>query len=150
MPLGGHLNVTLMQTGPKSPPVWRFRDTGPEIAMPWESTKMAEFLNNTFEVDTYTMVVVALLSAWSGVLTQHVLSKTILALVFVPGFIFGALVANYLFQVYAFYPTPDEETNVVVACTLGIIFALLVLLMVTRFTAILAGLRVQRHQFRRY
>ena len=50
---------------------------------------MIEFLNQTFEVDTYTIVVVALLSGWAGALTVHVLSKTLLAMVFVPGFIFG-------------------------------------------------------------
>jgi hypothetical protein len=110
---------------------------------------MLEFLNRTFEVDTYTIVVVALLSAWAGVLTLHVLSKTMLALVFVPGFIFGALVANYIFEEARFYPTPDQETNVVVACTLGIIAALLVLMVLTRFTSTLASVRVQRHQFKR-
>jgi hypothetical protein len=46
-------------------------------------------------------------------------------MLFVPGFIFGALVANYLFDQYAIYPTPDKETNVVVACMLGIIVTLL-------------------------
>jgi uncharacterized membrane protein YeaQ/YmgE (transglycosylase-associated protein family) len=109
---------------------------------------MLDFLNRTFEVDTYTIVVVALLAGWSGVLTMHVLSKTIMALVFVPGFIFGALVANYLFELYGFYPTPDKQTNVVVACTLGIIAALLVLLIVTRTMSAIAGVRVERHQFR--
>jgi uncharacterized membrane protein YeaQ/YmgE (transglycosylase-associated protein family) len=111
---------------------------------------MLDFVNQTFEVDTYTIVVVALLSAWAGVLTQHVLSKTTLALVFVPGFIFGALIANYVFEEIGFHPTPDKETNVVVACTLGIIAALLVLLVLTRLTTIVTGLRVARHQFRRF
>ena len=111
---------------------------------------MLDFLNLTFEVDTYTIVVVALLSAWAGVLTLHVLSKTMLALVFVPGFIFGALVANFLFEEYGVYPTPDQETNVVVACTLGIIVALLILLVLTRFTTMLTTARVQRHQFQRH
>jgi len=110
---------------------------------------MLDFLNQTFEVDTYTIVVVALLAGWSGVLTMQVLSKTVLALVFVPGFIFGALIANFLFEEFAFYPTPDKDTNVVVACTLGIIAALLVLLIVTRLTSTVVGMRVQRHQFRR-
>lgn len=111
--------------------------------------KVLEFLNRTFEVDTYTIVVVALLAGWSGVLTMHVLSRTVLALLFVPGFVFGALVANYLFVEYSFYPTPDQETNVVVACTLGIIMALLVLLIATRIAAALMGTRVSRYQFRR-
>ena len=57
---------------------------------------MLNFLNQTFEVDTYTIIVVALLSGWSGVLTMQMLSRTMLAMVFVPGFIFGALVVNYL------------------------------------------------------
>lgn len=108
-----------------------------------------EFLNRTFEVDTYTVVVVALLAGWSGVLTMHVLSKTVLALIFVPGFVFGALVANYLFVEYSFYPTPDQETNVVVACTLGVIMALLVLLVATRLATAIVGTRVSRYQFRR-
>jgi len=110
---------------------------------------MQDFLNRTFEVDAYTIVVVALLSAWAGVLTLHVLSKTMLALVFVPGFIFGALVVNFLFEEYAFSPTADQETNVVVACTLGIIAALLALLVCTRLTSVITGLRAQRHQFKR-
>ena len=110
---------------------------------------MLEFLNRTFEVDTYTIVVVALLAGWAGVLTMHVLSRTMLALVFVPGFIFGALVANYLFEEFAFYPTSDKDTNVVVACTLGIIAALLVLMIMIRLMAALAGVRAERHQFKR-
>jgi uncharacterized membrane protein YeaQ/YmgE (transglycosylase-associated protein family) len=110
---------------------------------------MLEFLNRTFEVDTYTIVIVALLAGWSGVLTMHVLSKTMLALVFVPGFVFGALLANYLFEEFAFYPTPDKDTNVVVACTLGIIAALLVLTVMTRLMSALAGMRAERHQFKR-
>lgn len=111
---------------------------------------MLDFLNQTFEVDTYTIVVVALLSGWAGVLTMHVLSRTVLALVFVPGFIFGALVANYLFERHGFYPTPDSETNIVVACTLGIIVALLVLMVVMRVLAAAVGIRSRRHQFRRF
>jgi uncharacterized membrane protein YeaQ/YmgE (transglycosylase-associated protein family) len=112
--------------------------------------RMLEFLNQTFEVDTYTIVVVALLSGWAGILTLHVLSKTMLALVFVPGFIFGALVANYAFEELGLAPTSDQATNVVVACTLGIVGALLALLVLTRFTSMLAGTRAQHHQFRRY
>ena len=110
---------------------------------------MLDFLNKTFEVDTYTLVVIALLAGWSGVLTMHALSKAMLALVFIPGFIFGGLVANYLFEEYGFYPTPDKSTNIVVACTLGIIAALLVLLLITRITTTIAGLRAERHQFGR-
>jgi hypothetical protein len=110
---------------------------------------MLEFLHRTATVDTFTLVIVALLSGWAGVLTLHVLSRTMLALVFIPGFVFGALVVNYLFEFHGIAPTPDRETNVVVACTVGIIAALFVLLMVIRISAVVSGLRVERHQFKR-
>jgi hypothetical protein len=110
---------------------------------------MLDFLHRAVTVDNYTLVVVALLSGWAGVLTLHVLSRTVLALVFIPGFVFGALVTNYVFHRTGFYPTPDHETNVVVACTLGIIVALFVLLLFMRVTTVLSELRLERHEFRR-
>ena len=110
---------------------------------------MLDFLNRVVTLDTYTLVVVAVLSAWAGVLTLHVLSRTVLAFAFVPGFILGALIANYVFELTGFNPTPDRETNVVIASTLGIILALFVLMLILRATAILAGMRVERHQFKR-
>jgi hypothetical protein len=110
---------------------------------------MLDFLNRVVTVDTYTLVVIGVLSGWAGVLTLHVLSRTVLALVFVPGFILGALIANYVFELTGYRPTPDHETNVVIATTLGIILALFVLQLFLRATAILAGMRVERHQFKR-
>ncbi|HET6321374.1 MAG TPA: hypothetical protein VFF87_04915 [Hyphomicrobium sp.] len=108
---------------------------------------MLDFLHRAVTVDTYTIVVVAMLSGWAGVLTLHVLSRTLLAFAFVPGFILGALVTTYLFETYGFYPTLDRETNIVVACTLGIIIALLALLLCLRFSAILARMRLENHSF---
>ena len=110
---------------------------------------MLDFLNRAVNVDTYTLVVVAMLSGWAGVLTLHVLSRTLLALVFIPSFVLGALVMNYVFELAGFYPTADRQTNVVIACTVGMIVALFILLICLRVTAVASGLRVQRHQFRR-
>ncbi len=111
---------------------------------------MLDFLHQALTVDTYTIVVVAMLSGWAGVLTLHVLSRTVLALVFIPGFVFGALIANYLFEEFGIMPTPDRETNVVIACTLGLIVTLLVLLVIMRLASAYAGMRVDRYQhFRR-
>ena len=110
---------------------------------------MLQFLSQTFEADTYTQIVVALLSVSAGLLTKRVLSHTMLAVVLVPGFIFGALVVNYLFEQYAIYPTADRETNVVVACALGTMLALFVFLALMRLTALAAGALVARYQFRR-
>jgi hypothetical protein len=115
----------------------------------WIKLHMLDFLNRAVTVDTYTLVVVAMLSGWAGVLTLHVLSRTVLALVFVPGFILGALVTNYVFELTGFYPTPDRETNVVIACTAGIVMALLALLLFMRIAAITAFFRLERHQFKR-
>ncbi|MBC7832093.1 MAG: hypothetical protein H7Y62_08750 [Hyphomicrobium sp.] len=110
---------------------------------------MLDFLNRAVTVDTYTLVVVAMLSGWAGVLTLHVLSRTLLALVFIPGFVLGALVMNYIFELAGFYPTPDRQTNVVIACTIGMIIALFILLICLRVMAVVSGQRVQRHQFKR-
>ena len=109
---------------------------------------MLDFLNRAVAVDTYTLVVVAMLSGWAGVLTLHVLSRTLLALVFVPGFVLGALFMNYMFERIGFNPTPDRETNVVIACTIGMIIALFVLLISLRIAAVVSGMRVQRHRFK--
>ena len=107
---------------------------------------MLDFLH---QVDTYTLVVVAVLSGWAGMLTLLVLSRTLLALVFIPGFVLGALTMNYVFELAGIYPTPDHETNVVIACTVGLIVSLFVLLMCLRVSAVMSGLRVERHQFKR-
>ena len=110
---------------------------------------MLDFLNRAVTVDTYTLVVVAMLSGWAGMLTLHVLSRTLLALVFIPGFVLGALVMNYIFELAGFYPTPERQTNVVIACTIGMIIALFILLICLRVMAVVSGQRVQRHQFKR-
>ncbi len=110
---------------------------------------MLDFLNRAVTVDTYTLVVVAMLSGWAGVLTLHVLSRTLLALVFIPSFVLGALVMNYVFELAGFYPTSDQQTNVVIACTVGMIVSLFILLICLRVMAVVSGLRVQHHQFRR-
>ena len=110
---------------------------------------MLQFLSQTFEADTYTQIVVALLSVSAGLLTKRVLSQTMLAVVLVPGFTFGALVVNYLFEQYAIYPTADRETNVVVACALGTILTLFVLLALIRLTTLATEPRVARYQFKR-
>jgi len=110
---------------------------------------MLEFLHRAIVVDTYTLVVVALLAGWGGVLTRDVLSRTALALVFVPGFVLGALFTSHLFELAGFSPTPDRQTNIVVACTLGMVGALFVLLLILRATSILSDARLRRHEFKR-
>ena len=107
---------------------------------------MLDFLH---QVDTYTLVVVAVLSGWAGMLTLVVLARTLLALVFIPGFVLGALTMNYVFELAGIDPTPNHETNVVIACTVGLIVSLFVLLMCLRVSAVMSGLRAERHQFKR-
>jgi len=110
---------------------------------------MLDFLHRAITVDTYTLVIVAILAGWGGVLTLHVLSRTVLALIFVPGFVLGALCTNYAFELAGFHPTPDRETNVVIACTVGMIVALFVLLICVRFMNAVAALGVDHYEFKR-
>jgi hypothetical protein len=108
-----------------------------------------EFLEQIVAVDTFTLLVVAMLSGWAGVLTLHVLSKTALALVFVPGFTFGALLTNHVFLLTGYLPTHDRHTNTIIACTAGIIIAFLLLLGAMRLTKYLVGVQLKRYRFRR-
>lgn len=110
---------------------------------------MLDFLQRAFAVDTYTLVVAGLLSGWAGVLTMHVLPRALLGAIFVPAFGLGALVTNYTFELTGIQPTSDRETNVIVGCTVGLIAAMLVLFLLLRAMSALAGLRVERHQFKR-
>jgi hypothetical protein len=110
---------------------------------------MLQFIGHTFEADTYTRIVAALLAISAGLLTKRVLSHTLLAVVLVPGFTFAALFSNYLFEQYAIYLTSDRETNVVFACTLGIILALFVLVGLVRLAAVAAEACAARYQFTR-
>jgi hypothetical protein len=110
---------------------------------------MMDFLERAAAVDTFTLLVVAMMSGWAGVLTMQALSRTLLALIFVPGFTFGALVSNYVFELNGLLPTHDRRTNIIIACTVGIIVAFLALMLLTRLTKYVAGLQFQRHRFRR-
>ena len=106
---------------------------------------MMQFLNQTFEVDAFTLVVVALLSGWSGILTVQVLSAT-LAMLFVPGFILGALVANYLFEQLRHPPDPSILR---LMWSLPACCGIIVPCSSCWSGSAIAGLRVARHQFKR-
>jgi hypothetical protein len=110
---------------------------------------MIEFRERAVAVDTFTLLVVAMLSGWAGVLTLHALSRTLLALIIVPGYTFGALISNYVFELTGFLPTHDRRTNTIIACTVGIMVAFVALMLLVRLTKFLAGLQFQRHRFRR-
>ena len=109
---------------------------------------MLQFLSQTFDADAYTRIVVALLSISAGLLTKRALSQPLFAVGLVPGFAFGALLINDLFERCAIYLTADRETNVVVACALGTILALFVLFALVRLTALAAEACAARYQFR--
>jgi hypothetical protein len=110
---------------------------------------MMAFLERALAVDTFTLLIVAMLSGWAGVLALHALQRTLLALIFVPGFTMGALISNHVFELVEFLPTHDRRTNTIIACTVGIIAAFFALMLLIRLTKFLAGLQFRRHRFRR-
>lgn len=92
-------------------------------------------------VDRFTILTVAGLAFAAGYLVKQMLSAS-LAVLFVPGFIAGALASIYIFQEYGILIGPDNDTNAVLASGAGIIVALLILLGLVRFVL---SLRKVRH-----
>lgn len=110
---------------------------------------MEEFLSRLFAVDMFTLIVAAGLAVVSGILTMMILSRTGLAVMFVPGFFVGALAANYFFQEYGIVPTSMREIDPIINCTVGILVALIIMLALTRFIWGAASLRAKIRSARR-
>jgi hypothetical protein len=80
-------------------------------------------------------------------LTLHVLQNGLLAVIVFPGFVYGALLANYAFDIYGIRPTNETEANIIVGCTAGIMVTLLAIMLVARLAKAMAGLSVERSQY---
>jgi len=110
---------------------------------------MLEVLTRAIDVDTFTLLSVAALSGWAGFLIMFVQPKRLLVLAFLPGFVLGALAANYFFLEYGVLVTSEKETNVVLASTIGVTLALLVMLAALRLMGALYAMRLQSYKIPR-
>ncbi len=110
---------------------------------------MLEVVSRAIEVDTFTLLSVAALSGWAGLLIMFVQPKRLLALALLPGFVVGALAVNYFFLEYGVFLTSEKETNVVLASTIGVTAALLVMLAVLRLMGALHTMRLESYKIPR-
>jgi uncharacterized membrane protein YeaQ/YmgE (transglycosylase-associated protein family) len=107
---------------------------------------MLEVLSRAIDVDTFTLLSVAALSGWAGLLLMFVQPKRMLALALMPGFVVGALAANYFFLEYGVYLTSENETNFVLASTIGVSVALLIMIALLRLMGAINKMRLQSYK----
>lgn len=96
----------------------------------WES--LLEALQKLGDVNTFTAVVVIGLVALANWLIKLLTDSTGFAILFTPAMIVGALAVNYLFVEFYITPTPDKNSNVVIASAMGVLAAMLFMLLATR------------------
>ena len=107
---------------------------------------MLDVLSRAIDVDTFTLLSVAALSGWAGLLLMFVQPKRMLALALMPCFVVGALAANYFFLEYGVYLTSENETNVVLASTIGVSVALLIMIALLRLMGAINKMRLQSYK----
>ncbi len=107
---------------------------------------MLEVLSRAIDVDTFTLLSVAALSGWAGLLLMFIQPKRMMALALMPGFVVGALAANYFFLEYGVYLTSENESNVVLASTIGVSVALLIMIAVLRLTGAISKMRLESYK----
>ena len=107
---------------------------------------MLDVLSRAIDVDTFTLLSVAALSGWAGLLLMFVQPKRLLALALMPGFVAGALAANYFFLEYGVFLTSEDQTNVVLASTIGVSVALLIMIALLHFMGAINKMRLQSYK----
>lgn len=91
-----------------------------------------EFSRSIVAVNGFTWAVVIGLSVMSYWIVRSMSGSLLLASVYLPFLIVGALSANYIFVKFDILPVQDKDSNVVFACGAGLVGTLLALLMLTR------------------
>ncbi len=107
---------------------------------------MLDERSRAIDVDTFTLLSVAALSGWAGLLLMFVEPKRMMALALMPGFVVGALAANYFFLEYGVLLTSENETNVVLASTIGVSVALLIMIALLHFMGAINKMRLQSYK----
>ncbi len=107
---------------------------------------MLEVLSRAIDVDTFTLLSVAALSGWAGLLLMFIQPKRMIALALMPGFVVGGLAANYFFLEYGIYLASKTETNVVLASTIGVTLALLIMIAVLRLMSAISAMRLESYK----
>ena len=110
---------------------------------------MLEIVTRAIEVDTFTLLSVMALSGWACFLIMFVQPNRLLALALLPGFVVGALATNYIFLEQGVFLTAEGETNAVLASTIGVTVALIIMLAALRLMGVLHTMQLESYKIRR-
>jgi len=88
---------------------------------------MDDVLLYLLNIDNMTIFLVAVLATWGGYVVQQMVSSHVMTLLFVPGFIAGALASNYVFPALGIIVLPDRDSNTLVITAIGMMVALVLM-----------------------
>lgn len=107
---------------------------------------MQDFIYSLYALDRYTLTIAVCFVAVAFWLIHEIAGSTSLAVLSAPIMIGGALATNYLFGIYYIFPTTDKDTNVVVACAVGVIAAMVLVLSALAISILLSEARSKRRR----
>lgn len=88
---------------------------------------MTDILIYLLSIDNMTIFLVAVLATWGGYIVHQMVSSTIMTLLFVPGFVSGALISNYVFGKFGIILLADRDSNSLVITAIGMVSALFII-----------------------
>lgn len=89
---------------------------------------MHDLLAYIWSIDNLTMFMVAVLATWGGYIVHQMISSHIMTMLFVPGFVVGAVVSNYIFGKLGLFVLADKDSNALVVTAIGMMTALVVMI----------------------
>lgn len=89
---------------------------------------MQDFIYSLYALDRYTLTITMCFVAVAFWLIHEIVGSTALAVLSAPVMMAGGVICNYLFGVYYIFPTTDKDTNVVIACAVGVVTSMILVL----------------------
>lgn len=93
---------------------------------------MVEFFWQVLDADTFSYVIVSLLTLWAGAMIRTLTEVDWVAIFFMPAIAFGALLTIEVCSLEGIVFTYDRDSNVVVTSSIGTIIGLVVMLLLTK------------------
>ncbi|MEW5963258.1 MAG: hypothetical protein AB1749_06800 [Pseudomonadota bacterium] len=89
---------------------------------------MHDLMAYIWSIDNLTMFMVAVLATWGGYIVHQMISSHIMTMLFVPGFVVGAVLSNYIFGKLGVFILHDKDSNALVVTAIGMMAALVVMI----------------------
>lgn len=109
---------------------------------------LSEFLTQALSVDHWTLFIITVLSIWAGYLIKETLSSSMMASIFMPGFIIGGLAMRQLFINLEFFVSNDNDIDLLISTGAGLIASLIIMTIIARLCALTIGVQAPRQDRR--